>query len=420
MSKMWTKRKVFLFIFTTVTLFLSIFFLSIPILFLGLLLLLYLLVVPPPGKIKIHISREIESKLCFIGERPETSIELHNSTSSTRFVEVWDLMSRRIGVTSGTNGGIYSVRPRSSKSFRYRLFTPYRGDYVLGPVKMVHKDPLGLDVAEDDGTGVMFATLSVLPYKKNVSDVAARQMVPKMFPGNFLVKRVGDSSQFWSIRDYVKGDPYKAINWKASARYRRLLVNEHEKESTCDVIIVVDGRIVNAVGSIRESPFESAIRGGAGIASYLLNRGNDVGMVVYSSKVNIIMPKGGKGQEDTINAYLTKVLPSGNLPMKFAMDVARDYFPPRATVIIFSTLMYDPTILVTVRNLLSCGNRVIIFAQSSAEFESRMFYVVPKKARLVEMEHTILMEKLKDIGACVVSWGMREPIDVVLSKVSLS
>jgi len=135
--------------------------------------------------------------------------------------------------------------------------------------------------------------------------------------------------------------------------------------------------------------------------------------------VNILMPKGGQSQTDTINTYLTKVLPTGNLPMKFAVDVAKDYFPPKSTVIIFSTLMYDPTILVTIRGLLSGGNNVIVVALSSVEFESSMYFTPPKKAELVSMEHSILIQRLKDIGANVVSWGMREPIETVLAKVNL-
>ncbi len=416
---MWTKRKVFIFIFSVVAMALSVYLLSLPMFCLGLLFFLYILAIPPPRPALLHITRKLSSRLCFIGDSPGTAIEIHNPDPEMKFVEVWDLMSSRIGVSSGTNGGIYSVRRKSSKSFRYSLFTPYRGDYILGPVKVNVVDPLDLDMIEGDITGDVHSMISVLPYVKDVSEMRSKQVIPKAYPGNFLVKQVGDSTQFWSIRDYVKGDPYKAINWKASARMRRILVNEHEKESTCDVIIVLDGRIVNAVGSIKDNPFEYALRGGAGIASHLLGRGNDVGMVIYSSRVNILMPKGGQSQTDTINTYLTKVLPTGNLPMKFAVDVAKDYFPPKSTVIIFSTLMYDPTILVTIRGLLSGGNNVIVVALSSVEFESSMYFTPPKKAELVSMEHSILIQRLKDIGANVVSWGMREPIETVLAKVNL-
>ena len=335
-----------------------------------------------------------------------------------KFIEVWDRIPDRMGVGKGTNGGLFSVKAKGEKSFGYSLFTPCRGDFIMGPVKANLLDPLGLDVVKAETRGDI-TTVSVLPHTKDVTNLESTQVVPKVYPGTFLVKQVGSSTQFWSIRDYVKGDAYKVINWKASARKRSLLVNEHEKESICDVIIVLDARIVNTVGTAKENPFEFAIRGGAGIASHLISHGNDVGMVVYSSKIAVMLPRGGKTQMDSINAYLTKVLPSGNLPMKFAMDVAKGYFPPKSTIIFFTTLMYDPTVVVTIRELVSTGNKVLVVALSSIEFESYMFHQVPSKSKIIDLEFKIILEKIKRMGAKVVSWDVSEPLDVVIDRVNM-
>ena len=415
---MWTKRKILMISISIGAIVFSIYFLSRPVFCIGFLFLVYFLTVPPTRGLEPEITRQMGRNICFIGDEPGVTLTVRNPTESTAFLEIWDMLPDRVGVTKSRNGGFLSIEPANTRDIAYRIRTPYRGDYILGPVKVNVMDPLGLDAGRGKLVGD-HNTLSVLPYVKDVTNLEPRQIVPKAYPGTFLVKQVGTSTQFWSIRDYVKGDPYKAINWKASARKRKLLVNEHEKESTCDVIIVLDGRIVNTVGTIRDNPFEYAMRGGAGIASFLLNHGNDVGLVVYSSKIGIILPRGGKNQLDTINAYLTKLLPSGNLPMNFAMNVAKTYVPPKSTIIIFTTLIYDPTILVTIRDLVTGGSRVIVVALSSSEFETSMFFLPPMKSKMIELEFRIMIEKIKTMGAKVISWYRSEPIDVVIDRVNL-
>jgi len=417
-EKMWTKRKNYLFLLSITALMFSILFLSIPIFCVGLLFLFYILLAPPIDPACMDMKRTVDRKVCFIGDKPKMKIDVTNPGIKKIYLEVWDRIPDRMGVGKGTNGGLFSIKPKGEKSIGYSLSTPYRGDFILGPMNANLLDPLGMDVLKAETKGDI-TTVSVLPHTKDVTNLESKQVVPKVYPGTFLVNQVGSSTQFWSIRDYVKGDAYKVINWKASARKRRLLVNEHEKESTCDVIIVLDGRIVNTVGTASDNPFEFAIRGGAGIASYLISHGNDVGMVVYSSRIAVILPRGGKTQMDSINAYLTKVLPSGNLPMKFAMDVAKAYFPPKSTIIFFTTLMYDPTVVVTIRELVSTGNRVIVVALSSVEFESTMFYAAPTKSRIIDLEFKIILDRIKRMGAKVVSWNRTEPLDVVIDRVNI-
>ena len=415
---MWTKKKNYMFLLSVTALIFSIIFLSIPIFCVGLLLLFYLLLACPMDSTCMDVKRSIDRKVCFIGDKPKMNVYIKNPEEKKIYIEVWDRIPDRMGVGKGTNGGLFSVNAKSEKSIEYKLSTPYRGDFILGPLNANLLDPLGLNVLKAETRGDII-TVSVLPHTKNVTNLASKQIVPKVYPGTYLVKQVGTSTQFWSIRDYVKGDAYRIINWKASARKRSLLVNEHEKESTCDVIVVLDGRIVNTVGTASENPFEFAIRGGAGIASHLISHGNDVGMVVYSSRITVLLPRGGKTQMDSINAYLTKVLPSGNLPMKFAMDVAKGYFPPKSTIVFFTTLLYDPTVVVTIRELISTGNRVIVVALPSIEFESSMFFKVPAKSRIIELEFKIILEKIKRMGAKVVPWDRTEPLDVVIDKVNL-
>ena len=46
------------------------------------------------------------------------------------------------------------------------------------------------------------------------------------------------------IKEYVKGDDYRTINWKASARRHELMVNVYQDERSQQIYNVIDkGRV---------------------------------------------------------------------------------------------------------------------------------------------------------------------------------
>ena len=59
------------------------------------------------------------------------------------------------------------------------------------------------------------------------------------------IRRVGNNTEFEQIKDYVTGDDYRTINWKATARRNKLMVNIYTDEKSQQVISVIDkGRVM--------------------------------------------------------------------------------------------------------------------------------------------------------------------------------
>ena len=53
--------------------------------------------------------------------------------------------------------------------------------------------------------------------------------------------------EFEKLRDYVPGDSYKDINWKASARRRKPVTQVYEAERSQNVVLCIDaGRLMAA------------------------------------------------------------------------------------------------------------------------------------------------------------------------------
>ena len=54
------------------------------------------------------------------------------------------------------------------------------------------------------------------------------------------IRRVGHHTEFEQIKEYVKGDDYRTINWKASARRHELMVNVYQDERSQQIYSVID------------------------------------------------------------------------------------------------------------------------------------------------------------------------------------
>src|SRR5260370_10723852 len=85
------------------------------------------------------------------------------------------------------------------------------------------------------------------------------------------------------MREYVPGDDPKRINWKASARYNELIVNETEAERVTDVMIVLDTD-VTFLGTTESELFEREVRAAASLTRLLLRQGNRVGLVLQGGE----------------------------------------------------------------------------------------------------------------------------------------
>jgi uncharacterized protein (DUF58 family) len=59
------------------------------------------------------------------------------------------------------------------------------------------------------------------------------------------VRRIGHSTEFEQIKEYVTGDDIRTINWKATARKNQLMINHYRDERAQQVYCLVDmGRIM--------------------------------------------------------------------------------------------------------------------------------------------------------------------------------
>ena len=104
------------------------------------------------------------------------------------------------------------------------------------------------------------------------------------------IRKIGRSTEFDQIRNYVTGDDYRTINWKATARKSELMVNHYVDEKSQQVYSVID------MGRTMKMPFNGmslvdyAINSSLVISSVAIHKQDKAGIVTFSNKVGAILP----------------------------------------------------------------------------------------------------------------------------------
>ena len=144
--------------------------------------------------------------------------------------------------------------PRNeSVTTTYTLRPTARGDYRFGRVMVFATTPMGL-VARRFVCGQPLAVKVYPSFLKLKQYLVAASSNTLTESGSKRVRRAGNNTDFEQIRDYVQGDDYRTINWKATARRTHLMVNVYQDERSQEIYCLIDK------GRLMQQSFEGHLR----------------------------------------------------------------------------------------------------------------------------------------------------------------
>jgi len=237
-------------------------------------------------------------------------------------------------------------------------------------------------------------------------------------------KQSGIGTEFFGVREYTSGDTFKRINWKSFARWNAPMVNEFELESTTDVIIILDAREIQTIGTITKNPLEYCIKSAVSVASHFLKRRDRVGLIIYGKsdgKLKWIYPESGKKQLFKVIRELVEVQPEGEFLFHGVINIAQTHMlPKKSLIVLISSLEQDQTIPKAVETLIAGNFNVIILSPSAVDIEYSLnpenpYYQVAR--RILSFEREVFLSKIRNIGARVVDWDPSKPLAASLKEV---
>jgi uncharacterized protein (DUF58 family) len=165
-----------------------------------------------------------------------------------------------------------------------------------------------------------------------------------VLPGEVPSRRIGESGEFYGIREAGSTDSPRRINWWATARSGHLLANEYLADRTGDVLLLVDARPTSLGPQADAQLLSLATAAAHGIAESFLREKARVGLGIYGEFLTAVPLSGGRTHRIRVRRALLRArVATETGPAERCAIAMQRYYPPGVTTILLTSLADEET-----------------------------------------------------------------------------
>ncbi|WP_417619756.1 DUF58 domain-containing protein [Oceanihabitans sediminis] len=193
------------------------------------------------------------------------------------------------------------LKPNEKHDFTYKVRPVERGEYLFGNLNVFVSSQLKIvkrkhlfqnhQMTKVYPSFIQMQQLDFLAISNYLSEFGLKK-----------IRRIGNTQEFEQIKDYVQGDDFRTVNWKATAKRGELMVNQYQDEKSQPIYSIID------TGRVMKMPFNGlklldyAINSTLAFSNVALKKHDKVGMISFSKTIETFLPAIEK------LCYLNKIL----------------------------------------------------------------------------------------------------------------
>ncbi len=231
-------------------------------------------------KPNVELVMKFRHGILFRGEVEILQIKVNNHTNSLLpLLKLKIEIPPTLYIVDNPSTFFFSSEPNSTQSFNIPMLPTARGSYSLGPAILSIGDPFML--YEEEIARVDSIVLRVYPKRLGfkVPKSRSRKVFSRLI-GLFSIKHKGYGTEFHSLRDYIRGDSSKIVDWPTTARRGKLISREFEDEQRLEVIVALASGT-----SSRGAKFDFSLGLTIDIFDGIVKENHPVGIVVFDDKI---------------------------------------------------------------------------------------------------------------------------------------
>ncbi|HVV84310.1 MAG TPA: DUF58 domain-containing protein [Kofleriaceae bacterium] len=255
------------------------------------------------------------------------------------------------------------------------------------------------------------AVVRIVPNIGSVRAIALRMLGSPEFLAGLKVERyLGDGTEFESLREYLPGLDHRAIDWKQSARHRKLLTQEFRAERNHQVVIAIDGGQLMAEPLAGIPRLDHAINASLLLGWFCLRTGDRVGFASFDERLRSwAEPMGGAGAFPRLR-HLTADVAYRAVDTNFTLAIAElsTRLRRRSLIVLFTEVLDTITAELMIENVTRLARRHLVMFVSLRDpgVEARMRALPSTITAMNEAvvaadfdrERAVVFERLRQVG----------------------
>ena len=230
--------------------------------------------------------------------------------------------------------------PAKISEFVWKWTAHRRGLYRIEAVYLEARSPWGMWQVRRKEPVAM--EVRVYPNLRRNDDLKAlRQGVS----GIHAMRQVGRGREFEKLREYMPGDGFDEIHWKATARRGRPITKVFQVERTQEVYVVIDRSRLSGRGAGDETTLEQTIAASLIVGAAAEKRGDLFGLAAFSDQVDaFVRARNGKAHYAACRDAIYQLHPKQVTPDFDEIATFLRLRLRRRAMVLFLTQLDDPVL----------------------------------------------------------------------------
>jgi len=242
------------------------------------------------GAGRMGVERRL-GQVCSLNEPADVELVLENPGRATRTMRLRDDVPDEFSADPAFFE--IAVPGRRQAVLGYRFVPKRRGTYVFERIDALVASRLGFwrrQCSWPLRTEVrvypdihQVARFTMLARRNRLSTIGVRRS-----------RRLGADNEFERLRDYIEGDDPRHVDWRATARRRKLTCRAFQLNQSQRIIFLIDcGRLMAGDTGDGLSPLDHALNAMLLLAHVALIKGDQAGLLAFSDRVRAYVAPGG-------------------------------------------------------------------------------------------------------------------------------
>jgi len=234
---------------------------------------------------RVTARRKIQKTLS-LGDENVVSVEINNLTGLRLNIRMIDELPEQFQRRDFFFD--FWLKAGEVKKVIYSIRPVVRGIYRFGNVNLILSSVLGLlqrRMIEGEAVTVVVypSVVQMKEYElKALHRISTQEGIKRL-------RRIGHSYEFEEIKEYVRGDDYRSINWKASGRRHSIMVNQYEDEKSQQIYSVIDRSRSMRMPFNGMSLLDYAVNTSLVISNIALLKNDKAGLLSFADKVQTFL-----------------------------------------------------------------------------------------------------------------------------------